>query len=151
MNISVQSRPDLNHVVWGEKKIFKDRMHLKLLSSRSLYCNEDIAVTDVCQTGVDPGFPNWGAWTHFRGCGPPTRVLFGKNVCENERMGSHWGRAPENFVCRSANAKVSTLYPSFFSGETFFYLLANVTRQSEKNEENTCFSASSEITEKIIT
>ena len=24
---------------------------------------------------------------------PPTHVLFSKNVCENERIGSHWGGA----------------------------------------------------------
>ena len=31
-----------------------------------------------------PGFP-------VEGCGPLMRVLFGKNVCENERIGSHRG------------------------------------------------------------
>ena len=31
------------------------------------------------------------------------RVLFSENVCENERIGSGGGHAPENFVCRSAN------------------------------------------------
>ena len=41
--------------------------------------------------------PVWG------GHGLPTRALFGENVCENERIESHRGRAPENFVCRSAN------------------------------------------------
>ena len=25
------------------------------------------------------------------GCGPPMRVLFGENVCKNERIGSHRG------------------------------------------------------------
>ena len=33
---------------------------------------------------ADPGFP-------VGGCGPPTWVLFGKNVCENERIWSHRG------------------------------------------------------------
>ena len=37
---------------------------------------------------ADPGFPVGGAWTHEGGCGPPMRVLFGENVCENERNGS---------------------------------------------------------------
>ena len=37
---------------------------------------------------VDPGFP-------IGGHGPPTQALFGENVCENERIGSHSGwRAP---------------------------------------------------------
>ena len=40
--------------------------------------------------GVGPGFPE-GAWTHFRGRGPPMWVLFGENVCENERIGSRRG------------------------------------------------------------
>ena len=41
-----------------------------------------------------------------RGRGPPTQVLFSENICENVRIGSRrgGGRAPENFVCRSANA-----------------------------------------------
>ena len=36
-----------------------------------------------------------GACTRW-GRGPPTQVLFGENVCENERIGSHGGggRAP---------------------------------------------------------
>ena len=28
------------------------------------------------------------------GHGPPTWARFGENVCENERIGSHGGRAP---------------------------------------------------------
>ena len=42
------------------------------------------------------------AWTHFGGRGPLTRLFFGKNVCENERIGSRGGGelAPKNFVCR---------------------------------------------------
>ena len=40
-----------------------------------------------------------------RGLGPPTQVLFGENVCENERIGSHKGwRAPGTPPPRSANA-----------------------------------------------
>ena len=39
---------------------------------------------------ADPGFPVGGG-----GHGPPTRVLFGENVCKNERIGSRRGeRAP---------------------------------------------------------
>ena len=34
---------------------------------------------------ADPGFPIGGAWNHKGGCGPPTRALFGENVCKNER------------------------------------------------------------------
>ena len=45
---------------------------------------------------ADPGFPVGGACTRWGGGrGPPTRVLFGENVCENERIGSYRGlRAP---------------------------------------------------------
>ena len=32
-----------------------------------------------------------GGHAPVRGCGPPTWALFGKNVCENERIGSHRG------------------------------------------------------------
>ena len=35
--------------------------------------------------GADPGFPMGG------GRGPPTLVLCGENVCENERIGSRSG------------------------------------------------------------
>ena len=34
---------------------------------------------------ADPGFPVGGAPTRWGGRQPPTRTLFGKNVCENER------------------------------------------------------------------
>ena len=45
---------------------------------------------------ADPGFPVGGGGVHPLGgvCGPPTWALFGENVCKNERIGSHRGRAP---------------------------------------------------------
>ena len=39
---------------------------------------------------ADPGFPVGGV-DRLGGCGPPTRVLFGENVCKNERIGSRRG------------------------------------------------------------
>ena len=42
---------------------------------------------------ADPGFPTGGRGP-VGGRGPPTQVLFGKNVCENEGIGSRGGRAP---------------------------------------------------------
>ena len=43
---------------------------------------------------ADPGFPVGGRQV-FGGRRPLTQVLFGENVCENERIGSRWGgRAP---------------------------------------------------------
>ena len=39
------------------------------------------------KSSADPGFP-------VGGHGPPTWVLFGENVCENKRIGSHRGRTP---------------------------------------------------------
>ena len=40
-------------------------------------------------TVADPGFLVGGAWTHWGGGhGLPTQALFGKNVCQNERIGS---------------------------------------------------------------
>ena len=41
---------------------------------------------------VDPGFPVGGCRA-IGGRRPPTWALFGENVCENERIGSHWGGA----------------------------------------------------------
>ena len=43
---------------------------------------------------ADPGFPVGGRTLIRGGRGPPTWALFGENVCENERIGSHRGRAP---------------------------------------------------------
>ena len=40
------------------------------------------------------------------GCGPPTWVLFGEIVCENQRIGSRRGGGgvrPKILVCRAAN------------------------------------------------
>ena len=39
---------------------------------------------------------------HVRGRGPPTQALFGENVCENERIGSH-REACARHAPRSAN------------------------------------------------
>ena len=41
-------------------------------------------------SGAGPGFPV-GVETRFGGCRPPIQVLFGENVCEIERIGSHGG------------------------------------------------------------
>ena len=41
-------------------------------------------------TVADPGFPVGGRRPHW-GRQPLSQVLFGKNVCENERIGSHCG------------------------------------------------------------
>ena len=39
---------------------------------------------------ADPGFPV--GWRRaVGGHQPPTWVFFGKNICENERIGSRWG------------------------------------------------------------
>ena len=42
---------------------------------------------------ADPGFPMGGVHP-LGGRGPPTWALFSENVCKNERIGSHGGRAP---------------------------------------------------------
>ena len=53
---------------------------------------------------ADPGFPVGGHAPVRGGCGPPTQVLFGENVCENERIGSHGGWCAPGTPPRSANA-----------------------------------------------
>ena len=42
---------------------------------------------------ADPGFPvgGGGSAEPLGGCQPLTWALFGKNVCENKRIGSCWG------------------------------------------------------------
>ena len=53
------------------------------------YLNKGLQQT-VCNPVADPGFP-LGGHAAVRGRGPLTWVLFGENVCENERIGSHMG------------------------------------------------------------
>ena len=55
---------------------------------------------------ADPGFPvgGEGAPSHGGGCQPPMWVIFGKNVCENERIGSCWGVCTGSALTGSANA-----------------------------------------------
>ena len=53
---------------------------------------------------VDPGFP-MGGHAPIRGHGPPVQTLFAKNVCENERIGSHRG-ACAGHAPRSANVRI---------------------------------------------
>ena len=49
-------------------------------------------VTIVHVSVADPGFPVGGGMDPLGGGhGPLMRVLFGKNVCKNERIGSHKG------------------------------------------------------------
>ena len=53
---------------------------------------------------ADPGFPVGGCVYLLGGCGPLARVLFGENVCENDRIGSHRGGVrPARPPPRSAN------------------------------------------------
>ena len=52
---------------------------------------------------ADPGFPIGGVHP-LGGHGPPTWALFGENVCENERIGSHRGGVRRARPPRSANA-----------------------------------------------
>ena len=63
----------------GRKSVFK-------------FINEYVDFMEQLQIPVaDPGFPVGGVPSHWGGCQPPMWVLFGKNICENERIGSCWG------------------------------------------------------------
>ena len=44
-----------------------------------------------CISVADPGFNVWGVDPLGGGVDLPTRVLFGENVCQNERIGSRRG------------------------------------------------------------
>ena len=70
----------------------------------------------VCCAMADPGFPVGGV-DPLGGCEPPTRVLFGQNVCENKRIGSSSGACAGHDPPRSANAVyvndcIKTLWPT---------------------------------------
>ena len=48
------------------------------------------------KTGADPGFPiGGGANPHWRGCQPPTQVLFGETYVKMKEFGPVGGHAPE--------------------------------------------------------
>ena len=57
--------------------------------------------SDDTLTVADPGFPIGGV-DPFGRHGPLMQVLFSKNVCQNERIGSHRGCMP-GMPPRSAN------------------------------------------------
>ena len=64
------------------RKVFAHQPRQPCLESFDLHWNYTVA---------DPGFPVGGAMGPLGGRGPPTQALFGENVCENERNGSHRG------------------------------------------------------------
>ena len=53
-----------------------------------------------------PGFPVGGGAEPLGGHQPPMWALFGKNVCENERIGSCWGVAHRQHPPRIHQCKV---------------------------------------------
>ena len=62
---------------------------------------------------ADPGFPVGGTCTRWGGGRAPLMwVLFGENVCENERIGSYGGGVRLACPPRSANAIVRKLHPN---------------------------------------
>ena len=71
--------------------------HLTLLQHKSsvsgIYVNLQWQIQD---------FPQEGGMDSLGGHGPLTHAHFAKNVCKNERIGSHGGRAPGT-PPRSAN------------------------------------------------
>ena len=52
----------------------------------------NIILKERTSSVADPGFPVGGRGLVGK-CGPPMRVLFSENVCENKRIGSRRGRA----------------------------------------------------------
>ena len=52
-----------------------------------------VSLVGLSTSVADPGFPMGGGHGPIGGGGrgPPTQVLFGENVCENERIESHRG------------------------------------------------------------
>ena len=64
------------------------------------------------ETVADPGFPvgGGGAPSRWWGRQPLTWVLFGENICKNERIGSRWGGGGRRWCPPgSANAKLSSV------------------------------------------
>ena len=55
-------------------------------------------------TVADPGFSVGGGADPLGGRRPPTRTLFGENICENERIGSCCGGRAPGAPPGSANA-----------------------------------------------
>ena len=61
---------------------------------------------EFCFAGSDPGFPVGGDVDPFRGDMDLCNGHFSVKMCvKTKELGPVGGRAPENFVCRSANVK----------------------------------------------
>ena len=69
-----------------------------VLEQKGVTLDQLILVKVIDKTVVDPGFSI--GWR-----GPLMWVLFGKNVCENEIIGSHNGGHVPSMPPRSANAR----------------------------------------------
>ena len=73
-------------------------------------CTSDKCGQHIALSVVDPGFPVGGGHVHpLGGREPPTRALFGENVCKNERIGPHRGGVRRARPRRSANAYIELL------------------------------------------
>ena len=60
---------------------------------------------------------HWGGVNpHWRGHQPPTQVLFGENICKNERIWSCWGGARQKllYVDPPLHMKVSRVQNTIF-------------------------------------
>ena len=64
-------------------------LHLPVFGTRSMQTTRIALEKPYCSV-VDPGFPTGGVGP-LGVRRPPTQVLFGENVCENERIGSRRG------------------------------------------------------------
>ena len=84
-----------------ETSLSKQSQHPILVTKANIWCATVMAkglveppiVTNRMYAVADPGFPvlGGGGIEPLAGCRPLTWVLFGKNVCENERIESCWG------------------------------------------------------------
>ena len=78
-------------ILANEVELWRFKLKSSVFGHKSSWSGWDMH-WDV-ETVADPGFPvGWRA--PIQGRGSPMWVLFGENVCENKRIGSHGGACP---------------------------------------------------------
>ena len=84
---------------------------------------------------MDPGFPAGGRRA-VEGRPPPMWALFGKNVCENERIGSCWrGGTHRRRPLGSANDVFFMTGGVYLFGALFYLFFASGDQKSGRNRE----------------
>ena len=79
---------------------------------------------------------HWGgANPHWRGCQPPTQVLYCENICKNERIWSCWGGARRKLLYVDPPLKMQNV---IFCGDWICFNVCTVEAYRMKHPERPC-------------